>query len=113
MSEDVEHGLAGEPSPPPAAKTKSRTRTPIEIRALARGHTRTALKVLIGIMRNDSATPAVRLSAANAVLDRGWGKSAQPIESGEEGVETVHRVERIIVRPKDGVGGGGEGREGE
>lgn len=114
MSEDVEHGLASEPSPPPATKTRSRTRTPIEIRALARGHTRTALKVLVGIMRNDSATPAVRLSAANAVLDRGWGKSAQPIESGEEGgVETIHRVERVIVRPKNAAGGGEEGRGGE
>ncbi|WP_375159389.1 hypothetical protein [Bradyrhizobium sp. RDT46] len=106
MSEDIE--LAGEPSPPPAVKAKSRARTPTEVRLLARGHTKAALKVLVGLMRNDEATPAVRLSAANAILDRGWGKSAQPIESGEEVVETVHRVERIIVRPDD-AGGGGAG----
>nr|WP_244612015.1 hypothetical protein [Bradyrhizobium amphicarpaeae] len=81
------------------------------MRSLARGHTRTALKVLLGIMRNDSATPAVRLSAANAVLDRGWGKSAQPIEGGEEGaVETIHRVERVIVRPDDASDAGERGR---
>ncbi len=105
MSEDVEHERANEPSPPPAVKTRSKARTPTEIRALARGHTKAALKVLVGLMRNDDATPAVRLSAANAILDCGWGKSAQPIDSGEEGVETVHRVERIIVRPEDGVDG--------
>ncbi|MDD1530057.1 hypothetical protein C7U92_21915 [Bradyrhizobium sp. WBOS7] len=108
MSQDVIE-LAGEPSPLPATKARPRAaRTPTEIRALARGHTKAALKVLVGIMRNDEATPAVRLSAANAILDRGWGKAAQPIESGEEGVETVHRVERVIVRPDD-AGGGGAG----
>nr|WP_249797765.1 hypothetical protein [Bradyrhizobium sp. 199] len=76
-----------------------------EIRSLARSHTRTALKVLVGIMRSDDATPAARLSAANAILDRGWGKAAQPLESGEEVVETIHRVERVIVRPEDAIGG--------
>jgi hypothetical protein len=105
VSEEVAGEIADGPSPPPATKARSRTRTPTEIRALARGHTKAALKVLVGLMRNDEATPAVRLSAANAILDRGWGKSAQPIESGEGGVETVHRVERIIVRPEDAVEG--------
>lgn len=105
MSETVEGELASKPPVRTAATKRSRTRAPIEIRALARSHTRMALKVLVGIMRNDAATPAVRLSAANAVLDRGWGKAAQPIENGEEGaVETVHRVERIIVRPEDALG---------
>jgi hypothetical protein len=97
--------IAGEPTRSPAARKPSRARTLTEIRSLARSHTRTALRVLVGIMRSDDATPAVRLSAANAILDRGWGKSAQPIESGEEGVETIHRVERVIVRPDDAVGG--------
>lgn len=76
------------------------------IRSLARSHTKTALRVLVLIMRSHDATPAVRLSAANAVFDRGWGKAAQPIERGEDGaVETIRRVERIIVRPQDAVGG--------
>jgi len=101
MTEDI----AGEPTRLPAARKPSRARTLTEIRSLARSHTRTALNVLVGIMRSDEATPAVRLSAANAILDRGWGKSAQPIENGEEGVEAIHRVERVIVRPDDAVGG--------
>lgn len=45
-----------------------------EIRSLARSHTRTAVRVLVGIMRNKDAIPAARVSAANAILDRGWGK---------------------------------------
>ncbi|PDT88170.1 hypothetical protein CO669_21300 [Bradyrhizobium sp. Y36] len=92
------------PARSPAVRKTSRARTLTEIRSLARGHTRTALRVLVGIMRSDDATPAVRLSAANAILDRGWGKAAQPIETGEDG-ETIHRVERVIVRPEDAVGG--------
>ncbi|UPK25184.1 hypothetical protein [Bradyrhizobium sp. 195] len=106
MNEEIASELASEPSRPPAARKTSRARTLTEIRSLARSHTRTALKVLVGIMRSDDATPAVRLSAANAILDRGWGKSAQPIESGEEGaVESIHRVERVIVRPDNAVDG--------
>ncbi|WP_339031745.1 hypothetical protein WHZ78_24115 [Bradyrhizobium symbiodeficiens] len=106
MNEHVECELASERSPQPAARKTSRARTLTEIRSLARGHTRTALRVLVGIMRSDEATPAVRLSAANAILDRGWGKAAQPIESAEDGApELVHRVERVIVRPEDAVEG--------
>ena len=56
-----------------------------EIRSLARSHTRTAVNVLVGIMRSKDATAAARVSAANAVLDRGWGKATQPLESGDDG----------------------------
>ncbi|WP_340672435.1 hypothetical protein [Bradyrhizobium ottawaense] len=106
MSEDTECELASEPSPKPAARKTSRARSLTEIRSLARSHTRTALRVLVGIMRSDDATPAARLSAANAILDRGWGKAAQPVENGEDGApELVHRVERVIVRPEDAVEG--------
>jgi hypothetical protein len=48
-----------------------------EIRSLARSHTRSALNVLVRVMQNKDATPAARVSAANAVLDRGWGNGLQ------------------------------------
>ena len=70
----------------------------VEIRSLARSHTRTALRVLVGIMRSEDATPAARVSAANAILDRGWGKATQPLENGGNGaIELIHRIERVIV----------------
>ena len=82
------------------SKRASRARTLTEIRSVARSHTRTAIRVLVGIMRSEDATPAARISAANAILDRGWGKAAQPIENDEDGVlELIHRIERIIVQP--------------
>jgi hypothetical protein len=90
----------------PVTRRASQARTLTEIRSLARSHTRTAIRVLVGIMRSDDATPAARVSAANAILDRGWGKAAQPIENGEDGVlELIHRIERIIVHPEKSDGG--------
>lgn len=73
-----------------------------EIRSIARSHTRTAINVLVGVMRNKDATPAARVAAANAILDRGWGKASQPVEGRDEGaLELIHKIERIIVHPEN------------
>jgi hypothetical protein len=77
-------------------------KTLTEIRSLARSHTRTALNVLVGVMRSKDATATARVSAANAILDRGWGKAMQAIENGDEGAfELIQRIERVIVHPED------------
>lgn len=72
-----------------------------EIRSLARSHTRTAVNVLVGIMRSKDATAAARVSAANAILDRGWGKATQPVGNDDGALELIHRIERIIVDPEN------------
>ena len=73
-----------------------------EIRSLARSHTRTALNVLVGVMRSKDATAAAKVSAANAILDRGWGKAAQAIQNGDDGAfELIQRIERVIVHPEN------------
>jgi len=73
-----------------------------EIRSLARSHTRTAINVLVGVMRSNDATHAARLAAANAILDRGWGKAPQSVETAGNGaLEFIHRIERIIVHPQN------------
>ena len=64
-----------------------------EIRSLARAHTRTALNVLVGVMRNTKATPPARVAAANAILDRGWGKPTQSLANDENALELIHRIE--------------------
>jgi hypothetical protein len=76
-------------------------KTLTEIRSLARSHTRTALNVLVGVMRSKDATAAARVSAANAILDRGWGKATQAIETGDGTLELIHRIERVIVHPEN------------
>ena len=73
-----------------------------EIRSVARSHTRTAINVLVGIMRSEAATAAARVTAANAILDRGWGKPPQSLQNGDGGaLELIHRIERVIVSPEN------------
>jgi hypothetical protein len=72
-----------------------------EIRSLARSHTRTAINVLVGVMRCKDATPAARVSAANAILERGWGRAAQPLQNGDGALELIHKIERTIVHPEN------------
>jgi hypothetical protein len=55
-------------------------KTPTDIRSLARSHTEAALKTLAGIMNQSEAPPAARVSAATALLDRGWGKPQQSVD---------------------------------
>jgi hypothetical protein len=71
-----------------------------EIRSLARSHTRKAVNVLVGVMGSRGAKPAARVAAANAILDRGWGKATQPIEGGgnDGALELIHRIGRVIGR---------------
>ena len=66
-------------------------KTPLEIRSLARAHTQTALKVLHGVMTSDDAPHAARVSAATAMLDRGWGKATQTL-AGDPEQPIEHRV---------------------
>lgn len=77
-------------------------KAPIDIRSLARRHTRTAVNVLAGIMKSDAHPAAARVAAASALLDRGWGKATQPL-AGEDGepIKIISRIERVIVTPKD------------
>jgi hypothetical protein len=49
-----------------------------EIRELARQHTTIALATLVEICRGGENESA-RVAAANALLDRGWGKPAVPL----------------------------------
>lgn len=75
-------------------------KTPTQIKSLARGHTETALNVLAGIMNEPSAPHAARVSAANSLLDRGWGKAAQALTGGDDDDNPL----RLIVTgvPRDG-----------
>lgn len=66
-----------------------------DIRSLARSHTNSAIKTLAGIMTQTSAPAAARVSAAQALLDRGWGKAPQ-VMSGEDGEGPAEMVIRWL-----------------
>ena len=56
-------------------------KTPTDIRSLARNHTVKALSVLASIMNESTSPSAARVAAAQALLDRGWGKATQIVEA--------------------------------
>jgi hypothetical protein len=76
-------------------------KAPIEIRSLARAHTAGAIKTLAGIMNETKSPAAARVSAAQALLDRGWGKAPQPLDGDGEGgaINLVTRVELVALTP--------------
>lgn len=69
-------------------------RTPKDVKQIARAHTAAAIKVLVGIMNQPKSPAAARVSAANVVLDRGWGKPAQTVAVGgdPEGVPIIFKM---------------------
>jgi len=71
---------------------------PTEIRTLARSYTKAAINTLVGIMRQPKAPPAARVMAANALLDRGWGKAAQFVDVQGE-IKQLVAVQLNVVRP--------------
>jgi hypothetical protein len=78
---------------------KAQSKAAAQIKALARRHTRAAIKVLAAIMNMTDGPATARVSAAQALLDRGWGKAAQPVAGEEGGPIILARIERVIVDP--------------
>ena len=88
-----------------------------DIRSLARAQTALAIRTLTGVCGSKAAPAAARVSAASALLDRGWGRPQQT-HTDEDG-ETIRVVIRTITegappmqscrvpRPAGSLGGGG------
>ena len=75
-------------------------KAPADLRSLARAHTELGIQTLAGIARNSTSDTA-RVSAAQALLDRGWGKPAQP-HTGEDDKDIRITVRNIVEeRRKD------------
>ena len=74
---------------------------PKPVKELARQYTEEALQTLASIMQA-SESDAARVSAANAILDRGYGKPSTVLTGGEDGeaIRIAHRIELVGVRPE-------------
>ncbi len=84
------------------ARTRtSRGKMPIDIKALARVHTETALHVLAKIMTTEDAPHASRVAAATVLLNRGWGQPAQAIELSGEVISKVIRAPAVVQTTTD------------
>lgn len=70
---------------PKGAKSRATKEQKATLADLARAHTQTALQALVQIATSGESE-AARVSAATAILDRGYGKPMQAVEhSGENG----------------------------
>jgi hypothetical protein len=72
------------------------------VKELARAHTGEAIETLASIMTNLKFAPAARVSAANALLDRGYGRPPQHI-TGEGGPSYVVRLPEPCATVEDWV----------
>jgi hypothetical protein len=66
-----------------------------DIRSLARAQTALAIRTLTGVCGSKAAPAAARVSAASALLDRGWGKPAQP-HTGEDDTDIRITTRQIV-----------------
>ena len=72
----------------------------VEVQALARAHTPEAIEALVRIVRDKKQPGAAVVAAANALLDRAWGKATQPVDlQGKLTLEAL--VQAAIAPPSD------------
>jgi hypothetical protein len=75
-----------------------RKKVPFDLKSMARVHTEMAIRTLAGVAANGTSEQA-RIQAAGNLLDRGWGKSAQP-HTGADGEGDIRITLRQIIEGK-------------
>jgi hypothetical protein len=70
------------------------------IRDLARAHTREAILTLAEIARNPKSSDSARVQACNAILDRGWGKPSQYMETKNVNMTIDDILTQVSVEQK-------------
>lgn len=68
-----------------------------DVKALARQHTSTAMEALVSIAGDPEKPPAARVQAASVILDRGWGKSIQPVDLNDKRPLSQVPAERLVA----------------
>ncbi len=78
-----------------------RAKITLDVKKLAREHTEAAIITLVEIMLDKELSANARVTAANSVLDRGYGRPVQQVEVGDPGDFTLMSdsdVDAFIVR---------------
>ena len=79
--------------------TPNKVQSPIK--EAAREYTPEALETLAAVMQDEKQPAAARVSAANAILDRAYGKPKQALIGDDEGAPpiAIATIERTIIDP--------------
>jgi len=75
--------------PGKSGNPKGRPKLDISLRDLSRQFTEAAISVLAEVMLDKKAPPASRVSAASAILDRGYGRPTLSVEQPEEDINPI------------------------
>ena len=106
----------GAPRRKPISGMLARDFRPLALRA--RDHTGKALQTLVNTLDDPSATAAAKVSAAIAVLDRGWGKPTERhehislnavAELSDDELRNAIALLRATPSPSNDVGSRGDG----
>lgn len=87
--------------PGKSGNPRGRPKSDFAIAELCRKRTDSAIATLAAVMENENAPAAARVSAANALLDRGWGRPAQAVAA-----EVTHNSGDSLSQLLDKVRGG-------
>ncbi len=68
-----------------------------DLKEAAKAHTRQALNTLVSVMNDPEAAQASRITAAVALLDRGWGRPQQNIEARVENVDIAKSAAQVLM----------------
>lgn len=82
-------GQSGNPS--------GRAKVPREVVEAARALTQDALDTLAEVMRDKDAGPSARVSAAQTILDRAWGKPTQPIDANINVLDRLSEQDAMVA----------------
>jgi hypothetical protein len=81
----------------PGGRSPRKTKDGRTIAEVARDHSDKAIQTLAEIAEDAQQPAAARVSAANSILDRAWGKSKQPIVGGDEGDSPIQTRSTLDV----------------
>ena len=90
-----------------------RPKLPPEVKEMAKAYTAEAIQTLAEVMRNESAPPGARVTAAEKLLDRAWGKSESTVNVHDNrtprDLSTAELLSAIaalgVVGKEEGAGG--------
>lgn len=84
-----------------AAPARRPIRTAKALRDAAREHCRDAIEALAAVVRTEGSA-AARIAAANALLDRGFGKARVDPDAGPERLPDLpeRRLVPVFIKPK-------------
>ena len=65
---------------------------------LAKEHTQSAINALVSILDDKRASASARVQAASALLDRGWGRPTQSIETSISQASLADELDAAVRR---------------